>query len=81
MHTTPYFDRTRNPKAGHVSLDIAQEALAHAVERTQNEQGRLTIWGWSKTQQAYIRVVLVDDGRAILNAFVDSAFTKKREKP
>lgn len=77
MRQTDYFIRTRSQK-GHVSFETTMIALANEVERVEDRRGRIRVYGWVPALEAYVRVILVDGGRALLNAFIDTAYTKKR---
>ncbi len=65
------------------SLTLAHvaEALAHEVARTVQPDGRTRVFGWVASLGQYLRVVLLEDGETILNAFPDRDFSKAHPPP
>jgi hypothetical protein len=72
----PYFEVARrwHPE---VSLDDAIRALQNTEYRTVQPNGRVRRWGYVKELGYYVRVVLLEDEEAILNAFIDRACTRR----
>jgi hypothetical protein len=75
LKTTEYFRyiRTRPDRAR-----ILDESIQAAVERPIREQrqsdGRICRWTYVDTEQRYLRVILLDDGETVHNAFFDRNF-------
>ncbi len=76
MKTTEYFRhiRTRPDRAR-----ILEEWILIAVERPIREarqsDGRIRRWAYVEAEQKYLRVILLEDGETVHNAFFDRNFT------
>jgi hypothetical protein len=79
MKTTPYFER--KIAARDIDMRWVREALNHEVAREVQANGRIRVWGYVAERGLYLRVVLLEDGERLLNAFFDSNFTRKRGQP
>jgi hypothetical protein len=76
MKTTEYFKTTRS-RPDRVS--IKDEWIFHVVNSPENEvvQADNRVRRWAKIEQAgnrYLRVVLLEDGETVHNAFFDRRF-------
>ncbi len=75
LKTTEYFRymRTRPDRAR-----ILDEWIVAAVERPIREErqsdGRIRRWTFVDTEARYLRVILLDDGETVHNAFFDRNF-------
>lgn len=79
MERTGYFNE-RIRKRG-IPFSWVEEALQNEVEREVQPNGRIRVWGWVEERRLYFRVILLEDGKTLLNAFPDSSFTRKRGAP
>ena len=72
---TAYYEATRS-KAGRAAInydDIA--AVLAAPFRTERQaDGRVRYWGWVPQLRRWLRVVTLEDGRTVHNAFLDRRF-------
>lgn len=48
--------------------------LRKPEHRATQEDGRIRVYGWAESVDAYLRVVLLADGETVHNAFVDEDF-------
>jgi hypothetical protein len=75
MKTTRYFDETR--KRSDRSL-IREEWILRTIQRPEKTQhqsdGRIRKWAWIEEAEKYLRVVLLEDGETVHNAFFDRSF-------
>lgn len=75
MKTTEYFRFTRSRPDRERILD---EWIVMAVEQPVSEQtqtdGRLRRWAYIVSKAKYLRVILLDDGETVHNAFFDRNF-------
>jgi hypothetical protein len=75
MKQTVYFTHTRTRPDRIVIKDnwILDTIKSPCHAETQND-GRIRKWMWIKEEEKYLRVVLLDDGETVHNAFFDSDF-------
>ena len=80
VKTTRYFDEQVRRKRPYIELVWCAEVLAAPLVREEQEDGRLRFWGEitppGETAPRYLRVVTLEDGETILNAFFDRRFRK-----
>lgn len=79
MKTRPYFDKQIKERG--IKVEWVKEALRNEVEREVQPDGRIRVWGWVEDLGKYIRIILLEDGETLLNAFPDRNFTKQRLRP
>lgn len=72
MRTTPYFDysRTRGDRAS-IRLGWIRRVIAHPEDMEIQQDGRIRLWGYVMERNRYLRVVLLEDGETLHNAFFD----------
>ncbi len=73
LKTTQYFEYRRTlPDRRKITDDLILKAIENPVKTETQDDGRIRLWG--KTSEHYLRVVLLDDGETIHNAFYDRNF-------
>jgi len=72
MKATPYFRDIVLSKRPYVTEAICREAIAHAVRREVQPDGRIRYW--SRVDGRWLRVVVLEDGETLHNAFYDRRF-------
>ena len=82
MKTTPYFEEQVLRKRPYVDVDQCAEVIAKPLRRIVQEDGRIRYWGSvidarDGTTRA-MRVVTLDDGETIHNAFFDRDFREDK---
>jgi hypothetical protein len=50
------------------------------AEREVQVNGRVRLWGYSEELGRHVRVILVEDGTRLLNAFSDSGYTPPEDR-
>ena len=82
MKTTRYFDEQVVRRRPYVTVQLCAEALLAPIRREMQADGRIRLWGRvvlpSEDDPRILRVVLLDDGVTVHNAFLDRSF---REMP
>ena len=76
MKTTKYFDslRERSDRSS-IKIDWIQQVVNHPEKEIIQEDGRIKRWGRIKEMEnRYLRVILLEDGETIHNAFFDRRF-------
>lgn len=78
MKTTGYFEYMRQ------RLDramILEEWISRTVERAEHTEiqsdGRIRKWTWIPEADKHLRVILLEDGEAVHNAFFDRSYQEK----
>lgn len=76
MQTTEYFRDDVMAKRPYIKAEWIALALAHPVRReVQTEDGRIRYWVWIEELSRYLRVVTLEDGVTVHNAFPDRRFS------
>lgn len=78
MATTRYFDEQVVRKRPYLSVDLCQQVLRTPLRIVTQEDGRLRYWGEvvlpDEREKRILRVVTLEDGITIHNAFFDRNF-------
>ena len=76
MKTTRYFDEQVTRKRPYLRLEWIEAALARPERRLVQPDGRIRLWiGVGDTGgMRFLRVVLLDDGETVHNAFSDRGY-------
>lgn len=76
MQTTEYFRNDVMAKRPYIKAEWIELALVHPVRReVQAEDGRIRYWVWIEELGRYLRVVTLEDGVTVHNAFPDRRFS------
>ena len=80
MAATRYFIEQVLRKRPYLSFEICQIVVENAVMVAPQDDGRVRHWGWvtlpNETEPRILRVVTLEDGVTIHNAFPDRNFRK-----
>ena len=78
MKTTRYFDEQVLRKRPYIQRQWCQDVLSAPLRRQIQQDGRIRHWGRisvpGEARPRYLRVVTLDDGETIHNAFFDRNF-------
>ena len=76
MKTTAYFRHTRKrPDRARIHDEWIQAAVKTPIKESIQTDGRVRRWTYVAAERKYLRVVLLEDGETIHNAFFDRGFT------
>jgi hypothetical protein len=76
METTNYFRNDVIVKRPYIKAEWLELALTNPVRReVQIDDGRIRHWVWIEELGRYLRVVTLEDGTTVHNAFPDRRFT------
>ena len=76
METTDYFLNDVMVKRPYIKPEWIELALANPVrQQVQAEDGRIRHWVWIAELNRYLRVVTLEDGKTVHNAFPDRRFS------
>lgn len=78
MKTTRYFEEQVLRKRPYLQREWCREVIARPLRREIQSDGRIRFWGKiqraGETRPRFLRVVTLDDGETIHNAFFDRNF-------
>lgn len=78
MKTTRYFDEQILRKRPYVTEAMCADVMAHPLRREVQPDGRARCWGEvrlpGEATARILRVVLLEDGETVHNAFLDGNF-------
>lgn len=81
MRTTRYFDEQVRRKRLYIEVAWCVEVIASPLRTERQEDGRVRFWGEvtpsGETAPRYLRVVTLEDGKTIHNAFFDRNFRRE----
>ena len=76
METTAYFRNDVMVKRPYIKAEWLELALTNPLRReVQTHDGRIRHWVWIEELGRYLRVVTLEDGTTVHNAFPDRRFT------
>ena len=78
MKTTLYFEyaKQRPDRAG-IHIEWIQQAIDHPVKTEIQSDGRIRKWAKITEADKYLRVILLEDGETVHNAFFDRSFKEE----
>jgi hypothetical protein len=83
LKTTRYFEEQVLRKRPYIQRSWCLEVLATPIRREVQEDGRIRYWGKivpaGETQPRILRVVTLEDGETVHNAFFDRRFRVEEE--
>jgi hypothetical protein len=72
---TDYFLYTRNrPDRANIDMEWIRRAVEEPLKEVVQTDGRIRRWAWVEEEGRYLRVILLEDGQTIHNAFFDRGF-------
>ena len=81
MKSTRYFDERVRRKRPYIELTWCAQTVAAPLHREEQPDGRWRFWGEvtrpGETRSRYLRVVTLEDGETVHNAFFDRRFRKE----
>lgn len=78
MKTTQYFDYTRKrPDRVQIKEDWIKEVIEKPAKIEIQSDGRIRKWGKISEVGKYLRVILLDDGETVHNAFFDRSYKEE----
>lgn len=75
MKTTNYFDfRRQKPDRSNITDEWIQRVIDAPLRTEVQSDGRMKIWGRIEEADKYLRIILLEDGKTVHNAFFDRSF-------
>ena len=80
MKTSRYFEHVRNrPDRAIIRDEWVNKAVQSPVKTEVQADGRIRKWAWIPEAGRYLRVILLEDGETVHNAFFDRSFREGRK--
>ena len=81
MKTTRYFDHSRSrPDRQEIRDEWILAGIRDPVEEEVQADGRIRKWIWVEEKRAFLRIILLEDGETIHNAFFDRRYQRKESE-
>jgi hypothetical protein len=78
MKTTQYFDYTRKrPDRAQIKEDWIKTVIEKPAQIEIQSDGRIRKWAKIEEVGKYLRVIMLDDGETVHNAFFDRSFKEE----
>ncbi len=78
MKYTQYFIHTRNrPDRVYIKDEWIQEVISNPIHSEIQSDGRIRKWAEIEDVGKYLRVILLEDGETVHNAFFDRKFREE----
>lgn len=75
MKTTKYFDfRRQRSDRRDIKDEWIQRVVTSPMRKEVQSDGRIKVWGRIEEVDRYLRVILLEDGETVHNAFFDRSF-------
>ena len=75
MKTTEYFKHVRKRPDRVIIQDKWISRVIRSPQKTETQSdGRIRKWGWVPEEGKFLRVILLEDGETVHNAFYDRSF-------
>jgi hypothetical protein len=75
MRTTKYFDHIRSRSDRAIIQDRwILDVVAHPLQTVVQTDGRIKKWGFIGEADKYLRVIMLEDGETVHNAFFDRTY-------
>lgn len=81
MKTTEYFDFTRErADRARIKEEWIRSAVANPIDEEIQGDGRIRRWTWVEKEGKFLRVILLEDGETVHNAFFDRDYSRKASR-
>jgi hypothetical protein len=78
MKTTRYFEQQVLRKRPYIQREWCKKALSQPARREVQPDGRIRYWTYITELGKHLRVVTLEDGETIHNAFPDRSFKERK---
>jgi len=74
MKVTRYFEEQILQKRTYLTYEMCLQVIANPLKQETQEDGRKRYWGFIPELNKIIRVIVLEDGETIHNAFMDRSY-------
>jgi predicted ATPase len=75
MQFTSYFQNDVMVKRPYIQVRWLEQVISAPLRREVQSDGRIRYWAWIDELNRYLRVVTLEDGLTVHNAFTDRRFS------
>ncbi|MEJ5253291.1 MAG: hypothetical protein WHX60_15555 [Armatimonadota bacterium] len=79
MKATRYFTEQVLRKRPYIQPEWCEQIIRQPLKKEMQPDGRVRYWGYVPDLGRYLRVVTLEDGETVHNAFPDRNFTQEEE--
>jgi len=80
MKTTQYFEHVRKrPDRSIIKEEWIHRVIQHPIKTEVQSDARVRKWAWIHEEGKFLRVILLEDGETVHNAFFDRSFKEKQQ--
>ena len=76
MQFTSYFQNDVMVKRPYIQVRWLEQVISAPLRREVQSDGRIRYWAWIDELNRYLRVVTLEDGLTVHNAFKDRRFSR-----
>ncbi len=80
MKTTPYFENDVRRRRPYLQSDWIELTIARPDFKDMQPDGRKRFWKFIPELDKYLRVITLEDGETVLNAFPDRNFKPEKKR-
>ncbi|MDP2981771.1 MAG: hypothetical protein Q8O92_00390 [Candidatus Latescibacter sp.] len=81
MKFTKYFQYTRlRPDRARIKYEWITRAIDNPIHEAVQSDGRIKRWAWIEEERKYLRVIVLEDGETVHNAFFDRQFDEEEKR-
>ncbi|MEM9091193.1 MAG: hypothetical protein AAGC93_20925 [Cyanobacteria bacterium P01_F01_bin.53] len=81
MKTTAYFRNVVSTKHPEIKIEWVAQVMDNPVQQIVQSDGRIVRWGnIAEAEGRALRIVLLEDGETVHNAFFDRNFWKRQQR-
>jgi hypothetical protein len=78
MKFTQYFLYTKQrPDRSEIKIEWIENAITNPKRTVIQSDGRIRKWAWIEEESKYLRIILLEDGETVHNAFFDRNFKEE----
>lgn len=74
MKTHRYFDNSVTARRPYLTLEMCRKVIENPHTTNVQEDGRTQYWGYVAEYDKWLRVIVMEDGETLFNAFFDRGF-------
>jgi len=79
VKTTPYFRNKVLKERPYLNVEWIEAALKQPIQVEIQPNGRIRRWVYVKGHEKYLRVVTLEDGETVHNAFFDRGYARRKK--
>jgi len=79
--STQYFQYTRKrPDRKNIKIEWIEYVIQNPAKEEVQDDGRIRKWAWIEPEKKFLRVILLEDGITLHNAFFDRSYKEEAQE-